>query len=292
MIMKTTVVGYDRTPPSELALAEAAREAVQRGTSLSVVTAYHWPSPSAPASAPEPGSAEQAAAKAAEQTAQDGADRALARNPGLSVEALAVAGYAGKVLAETSHTADLLVVGHRGGGGFTGMQLGSTALRVLAGACCPVLVVRDTGHAPHNRVIAAVDIDEPCDAILDFAFAEASRRSAGLTAIHVWDEPWILAYGQEDPGIADDIAGIEAERESRLEAVVRGAHGRYPETHPFHQIATGSTAAILVEAAKHADLLVTGARRHGDGAHGMIIGPVTQTVLHHAECPVAVVPIG
>lgn len=286
--MKATVaVGYDQSPPSELALAEAAREAAQRGASLSVVTAYHWPSPSAPDSA----SAQEAAATTAEQTARAGADRARAWFPGLSVEALAVDGSAGKVLAETSHAADLLVVGHRGGGGFAGMQLGSTALRALAGACCPVLVVRDTGHAPHHRVIAAVDIDEPCDAILDFTFAEASRQGAGLTAIHVWDEPWILAYDQVDPRTSDDVAAIGAERENRLEALVQQAHGRHPETHPFHQVATGSAAAILVQAAERADLLVTGGRRHRDGAHGMMLGPVTQTVLQYAECPVAVVPI-
>ena len=39
----TVVIGYDKSPSSELALAEAADEAVRRGTSLTVVTAYAWP---------------------------------------------------------------------------------------------------------------------------------------------------------------------------------------------------------------------------------------------------------
>jgi nucleotide-binding universal stress UspA family protein len=109
--------------------------------------------------------------------------------------------------------------------------------------------------------------------------------------MHVWDEPWIVAYGQQDPEIAEDITRIEREREDRLAALVRSAMERYPATHAFHQIAAGSAGGLLVEASHRADLLVTGARRHGEGRHGMLIGPVTQALLHHAECPVAVVPV-
>jgi nucleotide-binding universal stress UspA family protein len=47
-----------------------------------------------------------------------------------------------------------------------------------------------------------------------------------------------------------------------------------------------------VEDSLRADLIVTGARRHSEGRHGMQLGPVTQALLHHAECPVAVVPLG
>jgi nucleotide-binding universal stress UspA family protein len=213
------------------------------------------------------------------------------QHPELSVESRAVAGYAGKVLAETSHTADLLVVGNRGSGGFQGLLLGSTSMRTLAGACSPVIVVRGNALDAHNRIVAAVDIDENCDKVLDFAFDEAARRGAGLTVTHVWDEPWIVAYGQQDPGIAEEVAHIERERDDRLAALVRSVRERYPDTHPFHQIAIGSASGLLVDASQRADLLVTGARRHAEGRHGMLLGPVTQALLQHAECPVAVVPL-
>lgn len=289
--MNTTVaVGYDRTGPGERALGVAAREAARRGGSLVVITAYHWLTP------PEPGAltaadTESTARKAAEEIAQYGAARARDKHPELPIEPRAVAGYAGKVLATASHEADLLVVGNRGAGGFQGMLLGSTSLRTLAEACCPVVVVRGQSDDGHNRIVAAVDIDEDCDAVLNFAFDEASRRGAGLTVTHVWDEPWIAAYGQQDPGIAEDVARIERERDDRLAALVRSAHDRYPETHPFHQLAVGSAAGLLVEASQRSDLLVTGARRHAEGRHGLQLGPVSQTLLQHAECPVAVVPL-
>ena len=288
--MNTTVaVGYDRTRPGEHALGVAAREAARRSGSLLVISAYHWLTPPEPHSM-APADTEATARKAAEEVAQYGAGRVRERHPDLPVEARAIAGYAGKVLAAASHEADLLVVGNRGTGGFHGLMLGSTSMRTLAEACCPVIVARGDTDDTHNRIIAAVDIDTDCDTILAFAFEEASRRGAGLTVTHVWDEPWIVAYGQQDPGIADDVARIERERDDRLTALVQTAQAKQPDVHAFHQLAIGSASGLLVEASHRADLLVTGARRHGEGRHGMLIGPVTQTLLQHAECPVAVVP--
>ena len=288
----TVVVGYDQTPHSDVALAEAAREAAMRGADLNVVTAFRRATPSGSAvpspTEPDP---QDTARKTAEAVAQHGVDRVHERHPGLQAAPYALVGSAGKMVAQTAHSADLLVMGSRGKGGFTGLHLGSTSMRALSDACCPVLVVRGETDIVHDRIVAAVDIDEPCDQILDFAFNEASRRGAGLTVIHVWDEPWIVACGQEDPAVADDIAAIEHEREDRLSAVIHFAQRRHPEVKPVHQVATGSAGRLLVEASHRADLIVTGARRHGEGRHGMQLGPVTQTLLQHAECPVAVVPL-
>jgi nucleotide-binding universal stress UspA family protein len=44
--------------------------------------------------------------------------------------------------AEESRQADLLVVGHRGHGAFTGMLLGSVSMHCVTNAACPVVVVR------------------------------------------------------------------------------------------------------------------------------------------------------
>jgi nucleotide-binding universal stress UspA family protein len=55
-----------------------------------------------------------------------------------------VEGPARATLIEASRTADLLVVGRRGRGGFGGLLLGSVSSACVAHARCPVLVV----HAP------------------------------------------------------------------------------------------------------------------------------------------------
>ncbi|WP_194916400.1 universal stress protein [Catenulispora rubra] len=290
--MKTTVVvGYDQTPHSEVALEQAAREAATRGATLNVVTAFRRPDASGSAPSPQDTDPEDTARKTAGAVAQHGVDRVRERHPQVQATPYALVGPAGKIIAQAAHSADLLVLGSRGQGGFTGLQVGSTSMRALADACCPVLVVRGEPDVTHERIVAAVDIDDYCEPVLDFAFAEASRRGVRITVIHVWDEPWIVSYGQQDPGITDDIALIERERDDRLSALIQSVQRRYPEVQSFHEVAAGSAGRLLVEAAERADLIVTGARRHGEGRHGMQIGPVTQTLLHYAACPIAVVPL-
>ena len=286
----TVVVGFDRTPSSESALHVAAREAEGRGGSLTVITAYHGLT--SPTSGFRAGADTEATArKAAEEISAYGAGLVRAHCPDLPVEPRAVPGHAAKVLADAGRTADLLVVGNRGTGGFHGLQLGSTSLRTLAGACCTVIVVRGNAIPTRQRIVAAVDIDEDCDAVLDFAFDEAAFRRAGLTVTHVWDEPWITDHGQHDLGIAEDVARLRREREDRLTALVHSAATRHPDVHALHRVGTGSAAGLLVDASWHADLLVTGARRHAQGRPGMLLGPVTQELLQHAHCPIAVVPL-
>jgi nucleotide-binding universal stress UspA family protein len=51
-------------------------------------------------------------------------------------------GHPAPVLIEESQHADLLVVGHRGHGAFTGMLVGSVSLHCVSNAACPVVVVR------------------------------------------------------------------------------------------------------------------------------------------------------
>ncbi|MFF6881484.1 MULTISPECIES: universal stress protein [unclassified Streptomyces] len=50
-------------------------------------------------------------------------------------------------------------------------------------------------------------------------------------------------------------------------------------------------AEALLNASRNADLLVVGRRTEPTAAEGRL-GPVTHAVLHHARCPVAVVPHG
>jgi nucleotide-binding universal stress UspA family protein len=294
MMTGPVVVGYDQTPHSDRALAEAAREAAMRGTSLDIVHAYLWLPPmdlsAAPVTLPSTES-EEDCRKAAEQAAEAAAAVVRSSHPDLSVEARAVAGHAAKALADASRGADLLVVGSRGRGGFPGLLLGSVSLRVLADACCPVVVVHGPDRPARDLVVAAVDIDEPCEDVFEFAFIEASRRGATLTVHHVWDEPWILTYG-EDTDVTAEVAAVEADCALRLDSQVRSWHARFPEVQVTQRVGTGPAATVLVEASESADLVVLGGRRHGDGRHGMKLGPVATTVLHHAACPVAVVPLG
>jgi nucleotide-binding universal stress UspA family protein len=62
------------------------------------------------------------------------------------VEVVAVDGQAAARLVDASATAQLIVVGSRGRGGFTGLLLGSVGLQLLHHAECPVLIARDASY--------------------------------------------------------------------------------------------------------------------------------------------------
>jgi nucleotide-binding universal stress UspA family protein len=69
-------------------------------------------------------------------------DRALVDHPDLTVRRIALDGTGAELLTEFSAATDLIVVGSRGRGGFTGLLLGSVSQSVLHHTNCPIAVVR------------------------------------------------------------------------------------------------------------------------------------------------------
>lgn len=285
----TVVVGYDQSPVSELALDEAAAEAERRSATLTIVHAYRsWLVVPPPFEMPIPGySLHDAATRVAEQAA----GRIRADHPGLTVDARAVNGPAAAVLAETAADAGLLVVGHRGHGGFHGLGLGSVALRTVTRSATPTLVVRGGRRQPRGMVLAAVDVVDPApdsEEILGFAFTEAAQRRAELKAVTAWEILWPRAYFG-DTGELRAAAELARERaEAALARSLQPWRDKYPDVVAEHTLSDGDPATVLVGATTYADLIVVGARRRDDG--GVRLGPIAHTLLRHADCSVAVVP--
>ncbi|GAA1971296.1 universal stress protein [Catenulispora subtropica] len=286
--MAAIVVGYDGSPASEPALEEAAAEAERRSAELTVVHAFRSVLITPPPfEMPIPGySAHDAALRLAGQAA----DRIRADHPGLTVRAEARHGLAPAVLAERAADADLLVVGHRGHGGFPGLELGSVALRSVTRSPVPTLVVRGGRPRPRGTVLVAVDLAEDADEIVDFAFSEAALRGVRLTMVSAWDAHSSPAYAG-DPGRVRYAADPAWERaDAALARRLRPWRDKYPGVVAEHKLADGEPATVLVAATSHADLVVIGIWRP-DG-HNTRPGPIAQTVLRYADCPVAVVPHG
>jgi nucleotide-binding universal stress UspA family protein len=137
------VVGVDGSEESIAALSWAARYATAVGATLRAVAAWHYPTAvgQAPVGvAPEPVRAE------AEGHVRDHLTAAIAKvfqGPAAdTVEAKIAYGHPAQILLDESRHADLLVVGHRGRGAFTGMLVGSVSTHCVTHATCPVVVVR------------------------------------------------------------------------------------------------------------------------------------------------------
>lgn len=138
--LRTIAVGVDGSASSLDALRRADQLARLSGASLTVISSWQPPYLYGPVVPPLEWSPEDDARKILNDsvTLTLGAD-ALAR-----ITAETPEGAPAVVLIEASRKADLLVVGSRGRGGFTGLLLGSVSSACAEHAACPVLVV----HAP------------------------------------------------------------------------------------------------------------------------------------------------
>ncbi|MDI3213958.1 universal stress protein [Arthrobacter sp. AL12] len=127
----------DGAAPSRLALDWAVTEARLRNGQVRAVTAWEFP----PATVGTEGLVWDA--EVFPRTARQLQNEALKRvdSEGVTVTGEVVQGNAAAVLLGAAGNADLLVVGSRGLGGFTGLLLGSVATQVLRHAPCPLLVV-------------------------------------------------------------------------------------------------------------------------------------------------------
>ncbi|GGM77229.1 universal stress protein [Dactylosporangium sucinum] len=133
------VVGVDGSGSTDAALALAFEAAVARGAEVIAVRAYSPPSP-----AVVPLSAVEADERAALEASLAGWAE---KYPGTRLTALLAVGRAARVLVGMSHTAQLVVVGSRGHGGFTGLLLGSVGQQLMHHAECPILIA----HRPDDH---------------------------------------------------------------------------------------------------------------------------------------------
>jgi len=131
------VVGSDGSAASLAALDWALEEARLRSGRVHLVSAWHYPViGDAAGRAPDRDAFGDHARQAHDEALRHSADA------GVDVTGEVTEGHPADVLLRAAHGADLLVVGSRGHGGFTGMLLGSVSNHAVHHAPCPVLVVR------------------------------------------------------------------------------------------------------------------------------------------------------
>lgn len=128
------------------------------------------------------------------------------------------------------------------------------------------------------RVVVGVDGSEESRRAMTWALAEARRRGAELLVVHVWE------YASGCYGVITDT---EMAVRDDLARWVRDLDTAGVEVRTL--LVEGRPARELTKAAEGADLLVVGSRGRG-GMRSALLGSVSTGCIHHATCPVVVVP--
>jgi nucleotide-binding universal stress UspA family protein len=284
----SVVVGVDGSACSLDAVDLAYREAAARNRPLHVVHAFAWPYLHVPLGPSPSGPPEGGLRRQAEAVLAQALERARAAGSAVPVSGEVVTGFPAAVLAARSREAALVVVGDRGVGGFAGLLIGSVAVQLAAHAAAPLLVARGR-PVPEGPVLLAVDGSPANEPAVEFAFEEAALRGVALEALHAWMYPVPSERGELLP-LVYEAADVEAEEGRLLAEALAGRGDKYPDLVVRRRLVRTRTRRALIEASGEAQLVVVGTRGAG-GFAGLLLGSVSQAVLHHARCPVAVVPV-
>ena len=141
--MSGITVGIDGSAHSTRALEWAIKEAAIRHAPITVLTVHTVPMSGwtgNPITLPRDAADQEKAQRAAEEMTLKATSQLGAAKPS-SVTVRAISGFPAQALIDASRTADLMVVGSRGAGGFARLMIGSVSSQVVHHAHCPVVVV-------------------------------------------------------------------------------------------------------------------------------------------------------
>ncbi|MDX3633423.1 MULTISPECIES: universal stress protein [Streptomyces] len=282
------VVGVDGSDSSLQAVDWAADEAARHGLPLRLVYASLWERYEG--GRPSFGTDRPAEQVMAEHIVASSAERAQRRRPEVKVSGEVLPDDAVSALLGAGHEARALVTGSRGRSELTGLLLGSVGLTVAARAVCPVVVVRGSEQGRRGtfgRVVVGVGDPTEGSGAVRFAFREAEARGCAVEAVRAWRRP---AHEHPDhPLLTDGTHAYEERASAALTDALREAVRDHPGVDVDRRPVEGSAHKVLLAASARADLMVVGALRR-QGHFGLQLGRVAHVLLHHSECPVAVVP--
>ncbi|WP_306324725.1 universal stress protein [Streptomyces venezuelae] len=277
------VVGVDGSPSARTAALWAAAEADRRGRSLRLVHAAdtdrraYWTD----------AETIQAVREAGRDLLTETESSVRRRFPDLVVTKELSRREPVSGLQNAAGDRGTIVVGSRGLGGFSALMLGSVGLGVAARAEVPVMVVRGSDERPETGSVTAAVQDAKDLDWLPLAAAEADARKTDLRLVSVWN---VLTHVGSVATMLDDLDAMARQRVHEVKVLADRVRELYPQLIVGHHVVTGtSTPGILIEASSRTDLIVMGRGRRPLGV-GPSLGRVAHALIHHADCPVEVVP--
>ncbi|MBB6122040.1 universal stress protein [Nocardiopsis algeriensis] len=291
------VVGVDGSEHAQAAVEWAAAAAARRDQELVVVyalgmpvivSAYGGPARFAPSE-----DIDQQAAGLLEEVR----DRVAKLQPSVEVRTVTALEEAPLALLRNSHPHDLVVVGTRGMSSFKSMFVGSVSIRVSAHAPCPVVVVPDKDGKPAStsmkRIVVGVDGSSHARRALSHAIDLAAENDAELVVVHSWQVPYpydplVMTAAGYMP--QDDLFEKQSER-LVAELIAEAMDEKRDDTQVDVTVVRSEKdpATAILEAAEGADAIVVGSRGRGT-VRGLLLGSVSQGILHRSRIPVVVLP--
>ena len=206
---------------------------------------------------------------------------------------------AARALLEAAEDEDagLIVVGSSRRSGVERVLAGSTALRLMHGAPCPVATV-PVGWTARGELstigVGYTDTEEGREALRG-AHALAQRAGATLRVLTVATLN-LSAYASTEPTAAGqrgkDLVDVEGEHRLRAEKAVRRVVAALGGDVPVDVEAfVGDPAETLIRVSEHLDLLVCGSRGYGP-VRAVLLGSVSRRVTAESHCPVIVLARG
>lgn len=274
---KYILVGVDDTSESQLALHWAVDAAEGRGLAVRVVRAYlnelsRWPALGVEGYVPPTMPLDKF------QHELDDAVRYARDRLGYTAGSgwLANSDPASAILLEADQ-AEMVVVGTRSRNKMSAAVMGSVATSVAAKASCPVVVVR--GERRAGPVVVGTDGSTESAEAVEFAFEEAAWTGQPLRVVYCW---------QPLDHHVSPIASTQALLTNWLAESLEPYREKFPTVKVTATVIEGRASTRLIELSEDASLMVVGSRGRG-GVTGLLLGSVSQSLLHHADAPVAVV---
>jgi nucleotide-binding universal stress UspA family protein len=281
------VVGVDGSPASNFAVCWAARDAAMRHIPLMLVHLLHPFVPAWPA---------MPLVDDAVVWREDDGRRVLAEAVKIAEDATKTyrrikissgLGHSPPVptLAEMSEEAEMVVVGSNWQGAVARAVLGSVSSGVVRRASCPVAVIHDEDplmpHPLQAPVLVGIDGSPASELATAVAFDEASRRGVELKALHAWSDSEVLQLS----GV--DWLALQSEADRSLAERLAGWQERYPDVRVHRLVVRDRPARELIDESESAQLVVVGSHGRG-GLSGILLGSVSNAVVHSARMPVIV----
>lgn len=197
-------------------------------------------------------------------------------------------GHPVDVILETARSSKthLIILGARGLGSFKELVLGSTSHRVLMHTPCSTMIIK--APVPRlKKILLPIEGQDDVNIALQFLALHPFRETIDIDVIAVWPQPqlaWPVTLGQSK---LLELHAIEEAQERMKSVTDKLTRMNYSAE---AKVGMGDPAFAILEQAKasQADIILMGTHGRG-GLARFLMGSVSHSVLHQADCPVLIV---